>query len=165
MIGESRLELQETNATDEGIKSYEYDEYQPITVTQHNSAGHFLIEGDALKADNARYADAAGAGKVILSKLAWYVPIVHPNDVRKVNLYKSIAANNVIPVSFRMRQCETFMVYTNQGNQENQGKIREFHVAWKMSRKNQRIRCLVRKNQGNQGIPCPYVCDNLMSGF
>ena len=26
----------------------------------------------------------------------------------KVNLYKSIAANNAIPVSFRMRQCETF---------------------------------------------------------
>ena len=51
---------------------------------------------------------AAGAEKVILSKLAWSVPIVQPNDVRKVNLYKSIAANNVIPVSFRMRQCETF---------------------------------------------------------
>ena len=53
-------------------------------------------------------AAAAGAGKVILSKFAWSVPIVQLNDVRKVNLYKSIAANNVIPVSFRMRQCETF---------------------------------------------------------
>ena len=51
---------------------------------------------------------AAGAGKVILSKLAWSVSIVQPKDVRKVNLYKSIAANNVIPASFRMRQCETF---------------------------------------------------------
>ena len=45
---------------------------------------------------------AAGAGKVVLSKLAWSVPIVQPNDVRKVNLCKSIASNNVIPVSFRM---------------------------------------------------------------
>ena len=53
---------------------------------------------------------AAGVGKVVLSKLAWSVPIVQPNDVRKVNLYKSIALNNVIPVSFRMRQCETFTV-------------------------------------------------------
>ena len=53
---------------------------------------------------------AAGARKVVLSKLAWSVPIVQPNDVRKVNLYKSIASNNVIPVSFRMRQCETFSV-------------------------------------------------------
>ena len=51
---------------------------------------------------------AAGAGKVVLSKLAWSVPIVQPNDVRKENLYKSIAANNVIPISFRMRHCETF---------------------------------------------------------
>ena len=43
-------------------------------------------------------------------KLAWSIPVVQPNDVRKVNLYKSIASNNVIPVSFRMRQCETFTV-------------------------------------------------------
>ena len=53
---------------------------------------------------------AAGVGKVVLSKLAWSVPIVQPNDVRKVNLYNSIASNYVIPVSFRMRQYETFTV-------------------------------------------------------
>ena len=40
---------------------------------------------------------AAGVGKVVLSKLAWSVPVVQPNDVRRVNLYKSIASNNVIP--------------------------------------------------------------------
>ena len=51
---------------------------------------------------------AAGAGKVVMSKLAWSVPIFQPNDVRRVNLFKSIAANNVIPVSFRMRQSEKF---------------------------------------------------------
>ena len=51
---------------------------------------------------------AADAGKVVLSKLAWVVPIGQPNDVFKVNLYKSIAANNTIPVGFRRRQCETF---------------------------------------------------------
>ena len=49
-------------------------------------------------------------GKVKLTKLAWSVPIVQPNDVCKVNLYKSIASNNVIPVSFRLRQCESFTV-------------------------------------------------------
>ena len=48
----------------------------------------------------------AGAGKLVLSKLALVVPIVQPNDVLKVNLYKSIAAT--IPVRFRSRQCETF---------------------------------------------------------
>ena len=76
MIGESILELHETNATDESIKSYEYDEYQQITGTQLNSAeqititienqdqfldlhnSYFLIEGEVLKADNNRCADA-----------------------------------------------------------------------------------------------------------
>ena len=75
MIGESILELHKTNATDESIKSYEYDEYQPITGTQLNSAGqititienqdqflqlhksYLLIEGDVLKADDTRCAD------------------------------------------------------------------------------------------------------------
>ena len=245
MIGESILDLHETNATDESIKSYEYNEYQSITETQLNSAGQITItienqdqflhlqnsylqsEGEVLKADNARYADAdfipltnngllylfsslkltlagqevehvnypghvtsllslasysseyqkwcglaqgwyadtstataltnigfgareqflirspdpkgsfqcailmkhifgfmddytkvtygmrdilqlirkgdddslfrtatAGVGKVVLSKRAWSVPIVQPNDVRKVNLYKNIASNN-----------------------------------------------------------------------
>ena len=45
---------------------------------------------------------AAGAGKVVLSKLAWSVSIVQPNDVCKVNLYKSITSNSVIPVSFHV---------------------------------------------------------------
>ena len=76
MIGESMIELHETNATDESIKSYEYIEYQPITGTQLNSDGqititienqdqfqhlhnsYLLIEGKVLKADNTRYADA-----------------------------------------------------------------------------------------------------------
>ena len=76
MIGESILELHETKATDESIKSYEYDEYQPITGTQLNSAGqiaitienqdqflhlhnsYLLIVGDMLKSDNVRYMDA-----------------------------------------------------------------------------------------------------------
>ena len=262
MIGESILQLHEGNAVDESFKSYEYDEYQPITGTKLNSAGqititienqdlflhlhnsYLLIEGDVLKADNARYADAdfialtnnglvylfssikltlaghmvehvnysgqatsllglatyspdyskecgliqgriadinvnaaaantgfavrqlfliqnpdpkgsfqcaipmrhifgftddytkvtygmrdtlqlickddndalfrtaaAGAGKLVLSKLAWVVPIVQTNDVPKVNLYKSIAANNTIPVGFRRPQCETFTVW------------------------------------------------------
>ena len=54
-----------------------------------------------------RTADA-GAGKVVLSKPAWSVLIVQPNNVRKVHLYQSIAVNNVIPVLFRMCLCETF---------------------------------------------------------
>ena len=90
-IGDPILELHETIATDESIKSYEYDEYQPITGTQQNSAEqititienqdqylhlhnrYLQIEGNVLKTDDTRYADAD--------------PIVQPNVVRKVNLY------------------------------------------------------------------------------
>ena len=37
MIAESILELHKTNAPDGRIKSYEYNEYQPIIGTQLNS--------------------------------------------------------------------------------------------------------------------------------
>ena len=43
MIGESILDLHETNTADESIKSYEYDEYQHITGTQLNSAGQITL--------------------------------------------------------------------------------------------------------------------------
>ena len=78
------------------------DDYSKVTYGMRDTLQ--LIRKD----DNDAHTAAAGAGKVVLSKLAWSVPIVQPNDVRKVNLYKSIASNNVIPVSFRMRQCESF---------------------------------------------------------
>ena len=74
--GESILEIHETNAINESIKSYGYDEYQLITGPQLNSAGqiiitienqdqflhlhnsYLLIEGNVSKADDTRYADA-----------------------------------------------------------------------------------------------------------
>ena len=65
MIGESILQLHKTNATDESIKSYEYNEYQPITGLQLNSTGQITITIEnqdqflsVLKADDTRYADA-----------------------------------------------------------------------------------------------------------
>ena len=75
------------------------DDYPKVTYGMRDTLP--LIRKDD---DDALFRTAAtGGGKVELSKLAWSVPIVQPNDVRKVNLYKSIASNNVIPVSFRMR--------------------------------------------------------------
>ena len=72
MIGESILELHEANASDESIKSYEY---QPITGSQLNTAGqititmknqdqfvhlhnsYLILDGEVVKADNTQYAD------------------------------------------------------------------------------------------------------------
>ena len=80
------------------------DDYSQVTYEMRDTLQ--LIRKDD---NDALFRTAsAGAGKVVLSKLAWCVPIVQPNDIRKVNLYKSIAENNVIPVSCCIRQCETF---------------------------------------------------------
>ena len=81
MIGEFILQLHEGNAVDESIKSDEYDEYHRllshdltvldrITIENqdqflhlhlHLHSSYLLIEGDVLKADNTRYADAGWA--------------------------------------------------------------------------------------------------------
>ena len=69
------------------------DDYTKVTYGMRDTLQ--LIrkdDNDALFRTNA-----AGAGKVVLSKFAWVAPIVQPNDVLKVNLYKGIAANNTIP--------------------------------------------------------------------
>ena len=80
------------------------DDYTKVTYGMRNTLQLIRIGDD----DSLFCTAAAGVGKVVLSKLAWYVPVVQPNDERRVNLYKSIASNNVNPISFRMHQCETF---------------------------------------------------------
>ena len=83
------------------------DDYTKVTYGMRDTLQLIRKDDD----DSLFRTAAAGVGKEILSKLAWSVPVVQPNDVRKVNLYKSIASNNIIPVSFLMRQCETFTVH------------------------------------------------------
>ena len=80
------------------------DDYAKVTYGMRNTLQ--LIRKDD---NDALFRTAAAAvGKVVLSKLTWVVPIVQPNDVLKVNMYKSIAVNSTIPGGFRRRQCETF---------------------------------------------------------
>ena len=49
----------------------------------------------------------AGAGKVELTKVAWVMPRVHPSDVKKFSLYKSIEEKVVLDAAFGMRQCSS----------------------------------------------------------
>ena len=82
------------------------DDYTKVTYEMRDTLQMIRKDdNDALFRTNA-----AGAGKVVLSKIAWSVPIVEPNDVKREEMYKSIASNAVIHVSFRVRQCETFSV-------------------------------------------------------
>ena len=43
MIGESILDIHTGNSSDECIKSFEYNDYQPITGSQLNTAGQITI--------------------------------------------------------------------------------------------------------------------------
>ncbi len=55
-------------------------------------------------------ADAADAGKVVISKVSWFMPHVIPGDAEKLQLYKTIESKIKLPVAFRMRQCDSITV-------------------------------------------------------
>ena len=77
------------------------DDYEKVTYGMRHTLQLILKDDN----DALFHTAAAGAEKAVLSKLAWIVPIVQPNDVLKVNLYKSIAENSTIPARLRRRQC------------------------------------------------------------
>ena len=47
------------------------------------------------------------AGKIVLSKISWYMPHVTPADKDKMELYKIIERKEKIPVGYRMIQCDS----------------------------------------------------------
>jgi len=49
-------------------------------------------------------------GKIVLTKLSWYMPHVLPNDQEKLTLYKTIESKSNIPVGYRMVQCDSISV-------------------------------------------------------
>ena len=55
--------------------------------------------------------DAAGNaipnGKIVLSKISWFMPHVTPADNNKMELYKIIERKEKLPVGYRMIQCDT----------------------------------------------------------
>ena len=53
-----------------------------------------------------RAANDAG-GKIILSKISWFMPHVTPADKDKMELYKIIERKEKIPVGYRMIQCDS----------------------------------------------------------
>ena len=52
-------------------------------------------------------ANAADAGKIMLSKISWFMPHVTPADKDKMELYKIIERKEKLPVGYRMIQCNT----------------------------------------------------------
>ena len=53
---------------------------------------------------------AAGAGKVSLDKISWFMPHVIPADTEKFSIYKTIESKVKVLVAYRMRQCDMLSV-------------------------------------------------------
>ena len=65
--------------------------------------------------DNAIFRTAAtDAGVIRLDKIRWFMPHVIPSDAYRLQLDKIIEKKEKIPVGYRMLQCDTSQVPTNQ---------------------------------------------------
>ena len=65
--------------------------------------------------DNAIFRTAAtDAGTVRLDKIRWFMPHVIPSDAYRLQLDKVIEKKEKLPVGYRMLQCDTSQVPTNQ---------------------------------------------------
>ena len=49
---------------------------------------------------------AAGAEKVSLDKISWFMPHIIPADAENFAIYKAIESNVKLPVAYRTRQCD-----------------------------------------------------------
>ena len=65
-------------------------------------------DNDAIyRGANAGAGGALTAGKVVLTKVSWFMPHVTPADKDKMELYKIIERKEKIPVGYRMIQCDS----------------------------------------------------------
>ena len=53
---------------------------------------------------------AAGAGKISLDKISWFVPHVIAADAEKFSIYKTIESNVKLAVAYGTRQCDMLSV-------------------------------------------------------
>ena len=72
-----------------------------LTLTRNN-------DNDAIfRAANDAAGNVVAAGKIILSKISWFMPHVTPADKDKMELYKIIEGKEKIPVGYKMIQCDS----------------------------------------------------------
>ena len=65
-------------------------------------------DNDAIfRAVNDAGGNAVANGKIILSKISWFMPHVTPADKNKMELYKIIERKEKLPVGYRMLQCDS----------------------------------------------------------
>ena len=78
-----------------------------LTLTRNN-------DNDAIYMNATDTAGAAMvAGRVVLTKISWFMPHVIPADQYKMELYKIIERKEKIPVGYRMLQCDSALISQN----------------------------------------------------
>ena len=78
-----------------------------LTLTRNN-------DNDAIYRNNNDTAGAAMVdGRVVLTKISWFMPHVMPADQYKMELYKIIERKEKIPVGYRMLQCDSALITQN----------------------------------------------------
>ena len=78
-----------------------------LTLTR-NDDNEAIFRG----ANNAA-GNSLDAGKIVLSKISWFMPHVTPADKDKLELYKIIERKEKIPVGYRMIQCDSASIPQN----------------------------------------------------
>ena len=85
---------------------------------KHNLTSTRNDDNDAIFKNNGN--DAAGNpyadGKIILSKISWFMPHVVPADKDKMELYKIIERKEKILVGYRMTQCDSASIPQNSNS-------------------------------------------------
>ena len=74
-----------------------------LTLTRDND-NNAIFKSDVVDGGGN---DVVADGKVILSKISWFMPHVTPADKDKMELYKIIERKEKIPVGYRMIQCDS----------------------------------------------------------
>ena len=88
-----------------------------LTLTR-NSDDDAIFKSD----EDVGGVDVVVNGKVILSKISWFMPHVTPADKDKMELYKIIERKEKIPVGYRMIQCDSASIPQNSTS-----------VSWRLS--------------------------------
>ena len=78
-----------------------------LTLTRNND--NDAIYRNATDTNGAAMVD----GRIVLTKISWFMPHVTPADEDKMKLYKIIERKEKIPVGYRMIQCDSALISAN----------------------------------------------------
>ena len=95
------------------------------------------------------------AGKIVLSKISWFMPHVTPADRDKMELYKIIERKEKIPVGYRMIQCDSASIPQNSTS-----------FSWRLSVKSSPevprfIIVAFQSGKSNDQLQNPSIFDNV----